>query len=497
MVDCEETAMALSRAVKNSTRPAWRLNVLLLVDTKKTTAERTIANTAEAVIERAEANTDGHMIDEDGFPRPPRRAPGLSADEATLVNMSRFIMHNCPFLEIRGLTLERAGPYDEDEAKKDFDALHYLRHVTAQGIGLKPTSLELIMGSDNVSSNDFEFALLRGSTGVKIGANIFGELPQEGTAEMEEYRAHLRDLAVPDDEWNMRHEVATSADDKDGNGQTDASDDENSDRPSPPKRPPKWPEGEKPPFNPRKDSHPKYLMGNLFVSTDLALSPLGQQQSTIILQPVMGSFHTQLPQFSKGAAIAASASASGLTPFQSTESAYSTSHSTTLSNGGQNPLIQKRPARIVAFYYIPTAGSNVAVSYEETAVQKSSPVTETAALNHLLRRTLSAPERSSSRKSGTAATTPGYHYYCYHEHHTAHIQRTWASHYALSYESLGIKISPVAAVSVVHNTLLAQHFLITAVSLVAAATAFGAALVAVARNKNAAMHRRKRRDEMK
>lgn len=51
-----------------------------------------------------------------------------------------------------------------------FDRLSACREAVAAGLGIEPHALELSMGM----SGDFEEAIRRGSTNVRVGSTIFG-----------------------------------------------------------------------------------------------------------------------------------------------------------------------------------------------------------------------------------------------------------------------------------------------------------------------------------
>lgn len=72
---------------------------------------------------------------------------------------------SCPALELKGLmTIGAAGDMD------CFDKLAACRETLAAGLGIEPQALELSMGM----SGDFEEAIRRGSTNVRVGSTIFG-----------------------------------------------------------------------------------------------------------------------------------------------------------------------------------------------------------------------------------------------------------------------------------------------------------------------------------
>eukprot|EP00752_Nemacystus_decipiens_P002851 g2655.t1 len=79
--------------------------------------------------------------------------------------LARHLKDNCPALELRGL-MTIGAPGDME----CFDRLSACRDAVAGGLGLEPPALELSMGM----SGDFEEAIRRGSTNVRVGSTIFG-----------------------------------------------------------------------------------------------------------------------------------------------------------------------------------------------------------------------------------------------------------------------------------------------------------------------------------
>lgn len=86
-----------------------------------------------------------------------------NAQEA--VDLAMQIKDSCPFLRIDGLmTIGAPGDYG------CFDTLANCRHTVADSLGVDAESLELSMGM----SGDFEEAIARGSTSVRVGSTLFG-----------------------------------------------------------------------------------------------------------------------------------------------------------------------------------------------------------------------------------------------------------------------------------------------------------------------------------
>lgn len=89
---------------------------------------------------------------------------GVTAEEA--VEMAQHILANCPALQFAGvMTIGAPGDLT------CFDKLVEARQRIASATGLEAASLELSMGM----SGDFEEAIARGSTNVRVGSSIFGE----------------------------------------------------------------------------------------------------------------------------------------------------------------------------------------------------------------------------------------------------------------------------------------------------------------------------------
>jgi PLP dependent protein len=88
---------------------------------------------------------------------------GVDVDEA--LSLALEIKAECPALKISGLmTIGAPGDYS------CFDKLSAARDAVALGLGLTKDDLELSMGM----SSDFEEAILRGATSVRVGSTLFG-----------------------------------------------------------------------------------------------------------------------------------------------------------------------------------------------------------------------------------------------------------------------------------------------------------------------------------
>jgi len=85
------------------------------------------------------------------------------------VSLAVFVAKECEHLELAGLMTIGAPDYSGCRAE-DFETLHRCRQEVAEAVGIKEEDLELSMGM----SNDFETAILEGSTSVRVGSSIFG-----------------------------------------------------------------------------------------------------------------------------------------------------------------------------------------------------------------------------------------------------------------------------------------------------------------------------------
>lgn len=83
-----------------------------------------------------------------------------------MIDVARSIVEECPHLNLRGLmTIGTPGDMSY------FDTLIECRTNLAQELGLNVEDLDLSMGM----SGDFEEAIHRGATNVRVGSTIFGE----------------------------------------------------------------------------------------------------------------------------------------------------------------------------------------------------------------------------------------------------------------------------------------------------------------------------------
>jgi pyridoxal phosphate enzyme (YggS family) len=83
-----------------------------------------------------------------------------------VIELIKQVSDECPFLSIDGLmTIGAPGDYS------CFDTLVKCRDEVAEVLGKNPNELELSMGM----SGDFEIAISKGATNVRVGSTIFGE----------------------------------------------------------------------------------------------------------------------------------------------------------------------------------------------------------------------------------------------------------------------------------------------------------------------------------
>lgn len=81
------------------------------------------------------------------------------------IELAQHVKNNCPTLSFKGV-MTIGAPED----MSCFDKLVACRDAIAAGVGIEPQELELSMGM----SSDFEEAIRRGSTNVRVGSTIFG-----------------------------------------------------------------------------------------------------------------------------------------------------------------------------------------------------------------------------------------------------------------------------------------------------------------------------------
>ncbi|KAI4461288.1 proline synthetase co-transcribed bacterial protein [Holotrichia oblita] len=101
-----------------------------------------------------------------------------SAEEAkngtppsNVVELSRFVLENCPNLRLHGLMTIGLFGYDlSNGPNPDFILLKQCRDKVCQELNIGTKDLELSMGM----SDDFEHAIELGSTNIRVGSSIFG-----------------------------------------------------------------------------------------------------------------------------------------------------------------------------------------------------------------------------------------------------------------------------------------------------------------------------------
>eukprot|EP00804_Cyclotella_cryptica_P030296 CCRYP_019223-RB/>CCRYP_019223-RB protein AED:0.45 eAED:0.46 QI:0/-1/0/1/-1/0/1/0/174 len=83
-----------------------------------------------------------------------------------IIDLIKQISLECPLLSIDGLmTIGAPGDYS------CFDTLVKCRDQVAEALGKEPNELELSMGM----SGDFEIAIAKGATNIRVGSTIFGD----------------------------------------------------------------------------------------------------------------------------------------------------------------------------------------------------------------------------------------------------------------------------------------------------------------------------------
>lgn len=88
------------------------------------------------------------------------------------LELCTLIFKDCDALELAGLMTIGAPDYSGCRTE-DFQTLHRCRQEVAVALDLEPSSLELSMGM----SNDYEQAIIEGSSSVRVGSAIFGARP--------------------------------------------------------------------------------------------------------------------------------------------------------------------------------------------------------------------------------------------------------------------------------------------------------------------------------
>lgn len=96
---------------------------------------------------------------------------GIQPGEAPL--LAEHIFNHCRWLQLAGvMTIGRPGGWGSGP-NEDFHRLYQVREMISNRLSIDSRSLELSMGM----SDDFEEAIVLGSTNIRIGTAIFGERP--------------------------------------------------------------------------------------------------------------------------------------------------------------------------------------------------------------------------------------------------------------------------------------------------------------------------------
>jgi hypothetical protein len=89
---------------------------------------------------------------------------GVNVDDS--IELCKHIVQNCDRLNLKGI-MTIGAPGDVD----CLESLGKCRELVADALSLDPLSIELSMGM----SGDFEAAIAKGSTNVRVGSTIFGQ----------------------------------------------------------------------------------------------------------------------------------------------------------------------------------------------------------------------------------------------------------------------------------------------------------------------------------
>lgn len=89
---------------------------------------------------------------------------GVTIDES--VELCKYVVENCKRLNLKGVMT--IGAPGDDEC---LESLGKCRDLVADALSLDPAGIELSMGM----SGDFETAIAKGSTNVRVGSTIFGQ----------------------------------------------------------------------------------------------------------------------------------------------------------------------------------------------------------------------------------------------------------------------------------------------------------------------------------
>lgn len=145
-----------SGKAKGIVKDVPNLSVIETVDTEKVASKLNAAVEQEAGRAPLDVMVQVHTSQEE------TKAGVTPAELDALVD---FIRASCPHLRLSGL-MTIGAPGD----MSCFDTLRSCRDALAARLGVPPATIELSMGM----SGDFDEAIARGSTSVRIGSTIFG-----------------------------------------------------------------------------------------------------------------------------------------------------------------------------------------------------------------------------------------------------------------------------------------------------------------------------------
>jgi len=110
---------------------------------------------------------------------------GCSPGAETLA-LCKHIRDSCPHLSLLGLmtigAIARSKASSSGMENEDFVKLKEERKAVAKEMGIKEEDLELSMGM----SDDFEPAIIAGSSEVRVGSTIFGQRPAKADFKVKE-----------------------------------------------------------------------------------------------------------------------------------------------------------------------------------------------------------------------------------------------------------------------------------------------------------------------
>jgi len=93
-----------------------------------------------------------------------------------VTELYRYVNENCKNLKLEGLmTIGRFGHDYSAGPNPDFECLLQCHKIVCETFNLNPADVQLSMGM----SDDFEHAIQRGSTNVRVGSSIFGYRPKK------------------------------------------------------------------------------------------------------------------------------------------------------------------------------------------------------------------------------------------------------------------------------------------------------------------------------